>query len=79
MPAVGFAVAAFLSLIGSPHFFMGTAFYVFTVLQYLLLYYGIWSLVHRFVGAEDALFGLSCSVPLPSPCMACISTPTCWS
>ena len=47
MPAVGFAVAAFLSLVGSPHFFMGTAFYVFTVLQYILLYYGILVFVHR--------------------------------
>ena len=47
LPAVGFAVAAFLSLIGSPHFFMGTAFYVFTVLQYILLYYGILVFVHR--------------------------------
>lgn len=32
---------AFLSLVGSPHFLLGTAFYAFTVLQYLVLYFGI--------------------------------------
>lgn len=41
LPAAGFALAAFLSLVGSPHFLLGTAFYVFTVLQYVVLYYGI--------------------------------------
>ena len=47
LPAVGFAVAAFFVAHRSPHFFMGTAFYVFTVLQYILLYYGILVFVHR--------------------------------
>ena len=41
LPAVGFALVAFLSLVGSPHFLLGTAFYAFTVLQYLVLYFGI--------------------------------------
>ena len=37
LPAVGFALVAFLSLVGSPHFLLGKAFYAFTVLHYLVL------------------------------------------
>ncbi|KMO87013.1 polymerase [Megasphaera cerevisiae DSM 20462] len=38
IPAAGFTLTALLSLVGSPHILMGTAFYAFTVLQYFLLY-----------------------------------------
>lgn len=57
LPVIGFAVAALLSLAGSPHFIMGLGFYVFTVLQYVLLYH----LVRTFIqGREERRFIFSC-------------------
>ena len=41
LPAAVFAAAAFFSLVGSPHFLFGIGFYVFTILQYTVLYFGI--------------------------------------
>lgn len=48
LPVLGFAAASLLSLAGSPHFLMGLGFYVFTVLQYVLLYH----LVRSFIRSQ---------------------------
>ena len=47
-PALAFAAVALLSLVGSPKPLFGTAFYVFTIVQYIVLYH----MVIAFISGE---------------------------
>lgn len=49
VPAACFAGAALLSLIGSEHSAFGLAFYCFTILQYIILYW----LIQSFIGSKN--------------------------
>lgn len=46
VPAAGFALTALISLVGSPKPLFGAAFYLFTVVQYFLLYNLVVAFIH---------------------------------